>query len=266
MGVVAARASRAGIVVLAMGLAVTGLGALRATSAAARPARTTAGSAPRVVSLSFDDGRVSQRVVDGLLARRHLKGTFYVISQSVDTGNDPESLTWAQIHRLARHGDEIAGHTRTHPHLPTLPRAAQIDEICGGRRDLMAQGFRPVSFAYPYGEYDATTEAVVRSCGYANGRAARGGVETIPPRDRYAIRTLESVTVSDTAAALEAETTAAKPGQWLNYVFHDIGGPTEFHDQYRIDRKDFIAFLDWLGRQRDSGAVVVRTIGDVLSR
>ena len=262
MGVVAARASRTGLALLAVVLVVSWLGVVRAATATA----AAAGPPPRVVSLSFDDGRVSQGVADGLLAARRLHGTFFVISRSVNTGNDPESLTWAQLHRLARHGNEIAGHTRTHPHLPTLSRPVQVAEICGGRRDLMAHGFHPVSFAYPYGEYDATSEAVVRSCGFGNGRAAQGGPETIPPPDRYAIRTLEMVTVSDTAATLEAEATAAKPGQWLNYVFHDIGGPTEFDDQYRIGTKDFIAFLDWLRRQRDSGAIVVRTVGDVLSR
>ncbi|HTC81700.1 MAG TPA: polysaccharide deacetylase family protein [Acidimicrobiia bacterium] len=245
---------RAAIGLLVAALAGTGLGA--APVAAAAP--------PRVVSLSFDDERVSQAVVGGLLSSRRLHGTFFVISRAVDTGNDPESLTWAQLSRLAHAGNEIAGHTRTHPHLPTLSRPKQVDEICGSRRDLVAAGFRPVSFAYPYGEYDATTEQVVRQCGYASGRAAWGGTETIPPADRYAVRTPQNVTDSDTVAGLEAETTTAKPGEWLNYVFHDIGDPYPDGDQYRIQTKDFTAFLDWLAHERDAGAVVVRTIGAVL--
>jgi peptidoglycan/xylan/chitin deacetylase (PgdA/CDA1 family) len=241
-----------------------GVALLAAASALLGPRVAPAGAAsspPRIVTLSFDDGRASQAAAGPLLASRHLHSTFFIITRSVNTGDDPDSLTWAQIHRFARAGNEIAGHTRTHPHLPTLSRAGQVDEICGGRRDLVAQGFHPVSFAYPYGEYDGTSEDVVRQCGYANGRAAQGGVETVPPADRYAIRTLENVTTSDTPASLEAQTWAAKPGQWLNYVFHDIGGPTEFNDEYRMTTKDFTAFLDWVRHQRDAGRIVVPTVG-----
>lgn len=250
----AVRGARIGVVLLAAASALFGPGVVPVVAAS---------SPPRIVSLSFDDGRVSQGVVEDLLASRHLHGTFYIISRAVNTGDDSESLTWAQIRSLARKGNEIGGHTRTHPHLPTLSRAAQVDEICGGRRDLQAQGFDPVSFAYPYGEYDATSEEVVRHCGYTNGRAATGGVETVPPADRYAIRTLENVTTSDTPAGLEAQTWAAPPGHWVNYVFHDIGGPTEFADEYRITMKDFTTFLDWVRRQRDAGHIVVPTIGHV---
>lgn len=250
----AVRAGRIGIVLLAAASALLGPGVVP-VSATSTP--------PRIVSLSFDDGRASQAVADGLLASRHLHGTFFIISRSVNHGDDPDSLSWGQIHRLAREGNEIGGHTRTHPHLPTLSRAGQTDEICGGRRDLLAQGFDPVSFAYPYGEYDTTSEEVVRHCGFADGRAANGGVETVPPVDRYAVRTLENVTTSDTPASLEAQTWAAPPGQWLNYVFHDIGEPTDFADEYRITTKDFTTFLDWVRRQRDAGRIVVPTIGDV---
>ena len=47
-------------------------------------------------------------------------------------------------------------------------------------------------------------------------------------------------------------------------MFHDIGDPYPDGDQYRIQTKDFTAFLDWLAHERDAGAVVVRTIGAVL--
>jgi hypothetical protein len=179
-------------------------------------------------------------------------------------GDNPESLTWAQIHQLADHGDEIAGHTRTHPDLPTLSSAAQVAEICGSRQDLLAQGFAAVSFAYPYGDYTTTTEQIVKQCGYTSGRGAWGGVETVPPADRYALRTLDNVTDTVGVAGLEAQLGTAGPGQWLDYVFHDIGDAYPGGDQYRITTPDFTAFLDWLARQRDRGAVVIRTVGTVV--
>lgn len=234
---------------------------LAAPAASASPAPTRS---PVLVSLSFDDARVSQAMVEPLLAARHLRATFFVITRSVDTGNDPESLTWAQLHRLARDGHEIAGHTRTHPSLPTLSPDRQRDEICGSRSDLVAHGFHPTSFAYPYGDFDATTERITRQCGFANGRAARGGTEAVPPADRYAVKTLPNVTTADTVAHLESYLSGARPGEWLNYVFHDVGDGPGDGDAYRISARNFTAFVDWLARQRRTGRVVVRTIGDVV--
>jgi len=231
---------------------------------AATPVLAAASPRPLIVSLGFDDGRVSQAVVDGLLSARHLHATFFIISRQVNTGNDPESLTWPQVHRLAQDGNEIAGHTRTHPHLPTLTPAQQTAEICGGRQDLIAQGFHPISFAYPYGEFSPTTERIVRRCGYANGRGAWGGPETVPPADRYAVQTLTNVTTSDSLARLESYVNTARPGQWLNYVFHDVGDATPGGDQYRIATRDFVTLLDWLVQQRHAGRIVVQTIGQVL--
>src|SRR5581483_8385722 len=221
--------------------------------------------APRVVSLTFDDGRVSQSVVDRLLAAHQMVGTFYIITGAVNVGgSDPESLTWPQIHRLADDGNEIAAHTRTHPDLPTLNPPAQTAEICGSRQDLIAQGFPTISFAYPYGDYTPTTEAIVKQCGFASGRGASGGAETIPPADRYAMRTLDNVVDTDSVARLEAQTATAKPGQWLDYVFHDVGNPYPGGDQYRLTTADFTSFLDWLASQRTKGTVVIRTVGRVV--
>jgi len=225
----------------------------------------TSKSAPRIVSLTFDDGRASQGVVGGLLAAHKMHGTFYIITQAVNVGGaQPESLSWTQIHQLARGGNEIAAHTRTHPHLPTLSPAAQTGEICGSRRDLVAQGFRPISFAYPYGEYNAATEHIVKQCRFASGRGAWGGPETKPPADRYGLRTLDNVTDTVAVADLEAQVTNSAPGQWLQYVFHDIGDAYPGGDQYRIATPSFTAFLDWLVHQRQAGTVVIKTIGDVL--
>jgi peptidoglycan/xylan/chitin deacetylase (PgdA/CDA1 family) len=232
---------------------------------AVTPAAATGQPAPKIVSLTFDDGRVSQGIADGLLALHRMHGTFYIITQAVNAGGaHPESLTWGQIHRLARDGNEIAAHTRTHPDLPTLSATAQSEEICGSRRDLARQGFRAVSFAYPYGDYDVATEHVVQHCGFANGRGAWGGPETNPPADRYGLRTLANVTDAGGAADLEAQITNAAPGRWIQCVFHDIGDTYPGGDQYRMRMAAFSAFLDWLGRQRQAGTVVIKTIGGAL--
>ena len=58
-------------------------------------------------------------------------------------------------------------HTLTHPSLPLQTLEAQQAEIAGGRQACAKIiGRLPTTFAYPFGEYDATTVDLVRSAGY----------------------------------------------------------------------------------------------------
>ena len=136
-------------------LLVAVLGAL----ALAAPAR----SAQTIVSIQFDDGR-GQAPVRAILARHHVHATFFINTGYTGT---PDYYTWAQLHELAADGNEIAGHTLTHRDLPSLSPAEQLREICGDRAALVAHGFRPVDFAYPFGSYTKATERIVQRCGYS---------------------------------------------------------------------------------------------------
>jgi len=86
-------------------------------------------------------------------------------------GHEDRPLSVSELRALADGGlVEIGCHTRTHPVLARLPRAAQGDEIRIARRDLEAIVGTPVtSFAYPFGrrqDYDASTVALVRDAGF----------------------------------------------------------------------------------------------------
>ena len=67
-----------------------------------------------------------------------------------------------QIRYWAREGIEFGAHSRTHPHLAKLSASELAAEVVGSKDDLTALlGYPPVSFAYPYGEYnDAVCELV----------------------------------------------------------------------------------------------------------
>jgi peptidoglycan/xylan/chitin deacetylase (PgdA/CDA1 family)/glycosyltransferase involved in cell wall biosynthesis len=71
-------------------------------------------------------------------------------------------MTAEQIRYWAREGIEFGAHSRTHPHLAKLSASELAAEVIGGKDDLTALlGYPPVSFAYPYGEYnDAVCELV----------------------------------------------------------------------------------------------------------
>lgn len=62
---------------------------------------------------------------------------------------------------------ELGAHTVTHPLLPSLPPAAQHDEMVTSRASLERILGHPVTaFSYPFGGADATTTSLARSIGF----------------------------------------------------------------------------------------------------
>jgi peptidoglycan/xylan/chitin deacetylase (PgdA/CDA1 family) len=78
-------------------------------------------------------------------------------------------MSIAELQRLAYSRlIEIGSHTMSHCPLPKCARDEQFREINGSRqRCTELTGRTPTSFAYPYGEYDETTPALVARAGFA---------------------------------------------------------------------------------------------------
>jgi peptidoglycan/xylan/chitin deacetylase (PgdA/CDA1 family) len=248
-------------------LLATVLGAL----ALAAPAR----SAQTIVSIQFDDGR-GQAAVGPILARHHIPATFFVNTGYIGTA---DYFTWAQLHALAAQGHEIAGHTLTHRDLAALSPAEQMREICGDRTALIAHGFRPADFAYPFGSYTKATEHMVQRCGYSYGRAAWGlwgsGCEEEPatcpyavdpayPGDPWAIPTADApidLTYVENQRQV-VRNAIAHGGGWVQFFFHRVC-PDDC-DEYSWTPASLDALLTWLDQQRTAGGLDVRTMRDVL--
>jgi peptidoglycan/xylan/chitin deacetylase (PgdA/CDA1 family) len=251
-------------------------------------APVSAGAAPTVVSLTFDDGWDNQQTASSMLTAHGMVGTFYVNSQTI---GQPGYLSWTQLATSNANGNEIAGHTLTHPDLTTLTATQAKNEICQDRQNILAHGFVVPDFAYPFGAYDVNTgsgsldvSSIVRDCGYASGRGAFGlrnivatndtrpYATTIPPPNLYKIKTPCCINhqqfggSTPTAAALEDYVTHAETGGggWVNFVFHrlcdncgdDAPAPS-------MSPSEFDAFLDWL-RPRAASGTVVRTVAQVV--
>lgn len=175
------------------------------------------------VSLTFDDGGISQyQNAVPKLNSVGTKGTFYIVTQTLADYGYSESMSTAQIADLYNTGHEIAAHTRTHAHLPTLSAAQQQDEIDGSRQDLFAMDVGPIqSFAYPFGEYDDAVKAVTQAVGFTN---ARGTISSYvgPTSDRFALpsKGVEiTTTVADVTSWIDA---VIANKEWLILRFHDI--------------------------------------------
>src|SRR6516165_3343206 len=136
----------------------------------AMPAPPAAASTPVVVTLGFDDGTVDQFANGFPILQAHgMYATFFVNTGPILAG-DPAHMTWGDLHALYAAGNEIAGHTIDHADLKPLSVAAAEHEACDDRNTLLANGFAPESFAYPFGSFDSRSEAVVHYCGYNSGR------------------------------------------------------------------------------------------------
>jgi peptidoglycan/xylan/chitin deacetylase (PgdA/CDA1 family) len=235
-----------------------------------------AAGSPTVVSLGFDDGYVSAYTnVAPVLASHGMQGTFFIIS---DTVGESGYMSWSQIASLASAGNEIAGHTLTHPDLATLTAAQVRHEVCGNRSDLLSRGFQVTDFAYPLGTVgtiNAQDEQIVAGCGFNSARTSLWYgdgcpgpcTESLPPSDPYWTTVIGwgEQGLSD----LEREVTSAETfGGWAQIVFHRVCDPASdltCDPTYGYtDPGTFSAFLDWLSTQVVDGSVVVRTVQQVI--
>ncbi len=227
-------------------------------------------AADTVVTFGFDDGLTSQYAHVGVLDEHGVKATFFVNSGRVGQGN---RMTWAQIAELAADGQEIGGHTLTHPHLTTLSQADQQTEICDDRTALVAQGYTPRSFAYPFGNWNATTKAVVAGCGYETARTTGGTdypdgpiyAETFPPLNAYTLRAIEPRKGTSFAVWQDIVQEARNSGGgWVNIVLHDVCDPgpsCDAADDFAVSSDLLDEVLDWLATLPD---VKVRTTAHAL--
>lgn len=245
------------------------------SSPSIRPQHLGALSAPGtipIITLGFDDARASQADAAAVMTANHITGTFYLLAGGTVWGLDhPSFLTTAQAKTMEANGQEIGGHTRNHLDLRTLSTADQNTEICGNRNDLINAGFKPpISFAYPYGYYNASAESVAQSCGYTNSRSTDAGVDTIPVADPMATRLLGwTNTPGPSLADMQGWVTSAEQTgvPWTQLLWHDVTSAANpgWGDVYHQDIAQFTQFVVWLKGEANAGRVVIKTAGQVMS-
>ena len=97
-----------------------------------------------------------------------MHATFYVNSARLDEFSG--FMTWQQVQDLYSDGNEIAGHTSFHVHLPQTEAGEAQRQICNDRVALLNHGYPVTDFAYPYGEFNASVVAMAQACGYNSAR------------------------------------------------------------------------------------------------
>jgi peptidoglycan/xylan/chitin deacetylase (PgdA/CDA1 family) len=222
-------------------------------------------SAQTVVSLTFDDGIQTQLGAASVLESHGMRGTFYINSGTV--GSKGFFMSWPQVDGLASTGHEIGGHTIDHQRLTTLTAAAQRQEVCDDATTLRSRGYAITDFAYPYGagSVEPGVLSALSDCGYLSARKVgeiRGDIgcdncpaaDTLPPGNRYGMRSTPVTVGPITLSMLEGWVTQAEAGGGvLPIVFHSICDGCE---DASVSITDFTAFIDWLSARSVIGTVV----------
>ncbi|GAB3845193.1 polysaccharide deacetylase family protein [Dactylosporangium cerinum] len=134
-----------------------------------------AGTADRLVGLTFDDGYADfVTEVMPLLARHGFTATVFVLAGRLGGDNawdrpGPRKalMTAADVRRAADAGLEIGSHGLLHRPLPAADPAALAAEVGTSRAALSALCGQDVpGFCYPYGQVGAREVAAVKAAGY----------------------------------------------------------------------------------------------------
>jgi peptidoglycan/xylan/chitin deacetylase (PgdA/CDA1 family) len=175
-----------------------------------------------IVSLTFDDGWRSQ-FTNGvpLLAKYRMEATFYLLTSTITY---PDYMSKEQMGQLATaYHHEIASHTVTHPHLPTLSDA-NIDGELKDSQATLRKWYGPTvagDFASPYGEYNAKVLAAAKKY-YVSHRSTDDGYNTKKATDFFNIK-VQNVEDTTTPAQVDAWVKQAiKDRSWLVLVYHEV--------------------------------------------
>ncbi|MEP7379246.1 MAG: polysaccharide deacetylase family protein [Chloroflexota bacterium] len=106
----------------------------------------------RTLVVSFDDGSLDNyEVAAPILESLGMRGSFLVNPGRV---GQPNRMSFDQMRDLLARGHAIGNHRLTHLSLPNQPPETLYAEIEGAQQLLQQNiGFRPRTFAYPYGRY-----------------------------------------------------------------------------------------------------------------
>ncbi len=120
--------------------------------------------AGKCVTMSYDDGKVTDRRLVEIFNKYGIKGTFHINAGYLN--NDKlMRIADSEVAELYR-GHEISAHGYTHRSLGIVPREMQLNEVWKDRLALEKLAGYPVrGMSYPNGIYDDTTVSVLKACG-----------------------------------------------------------------------------------------------------
>ncbi|MEU7867672.1 polysaccharide deacetylase family protein [Dactylosporangium sp. NPDC049140] len=215
-----------------------------------------------LISLTFDDGWKSQYTAGvPLLDKYQTPSTFYLLTSTITY---PDYMTQAEMGDLVNHRAEIASHTVTHPHLPTLT-AVQVDsELKDSQASLRSWYGAGVAknFATPYGEYNATVLAKSKLY-YRSHRSTDEGYNTKDSTDVYNIKVqniLDTTTPAQVGLWIDQ---ALRDRSWLVLVYHEVDATAE-DPTYAVSPANLEAELKLIQQKAITAKTVDQALDEVV--
>jgi len=186
----------------------------------------------------WDDG-----VLDDIRLCEILRAHVAKASFNLNTGSHgvTRSTPWKyqdckDVIRLARgeltsvyEGFTIANHTVSHPWALKIPISQWRAEVVDGRKQLQDIFQQPIhGFAYPFGQHDAATAAVVAEAGHTYGRTCENATPCHPAPDRFCQPT---------------DGHHSEPDFWDRYALAKAAGATVFY--FWGHSYEFLTEADW---------------------
>jgi peptidoglycan/xylan/chitin deacetylase (PgdA/CDA1 family) len=196
-----------------------------------------------MVSINFDDGRSTAYDAGiPILLQAGFKNTNYIHTKDVKRGA-PAFITPEQIRSLRDNGMEIGAHSINHVSLISLSEQQIRAEVIGSINDLNDLGITNIkTFAYPFGDQNATVVNVLRTSGLIGARATGSRLNT-SNSDVFNL-TSHTLTANMTLVQIKSLIDQAKrENKWLILVFHLIDNSG---NQYAVTPAMFQGIIDHL--------------------
>jgi peptidoglycan/xylan/chitin deacetylase (PgdA/CDA1 family) len=137
----------------------------------------------KVLTLSYDDGKLQDRRLVALFNQYGLKSTFHLNSGLMD---QPERIPSHEIKALYQ-GHEVAAHTLTHLTISRCPLDQIAQQILEDRKNLETLVGYPVrGLSYPNGSYNQTIKDLLPQLGIEYSRIVGGTNQFTMPEDLLA--------------------------------------------------------------------------------
>ena len=140
----------------------------------------------KVLTLSYDDGKIPDKRLVALFNEYGLKGTFNLnggLENAPFTEFYQEHIPLSEIKDVYE-GHEVACHTFTHPTIARCPREQIAQQVLEDRRVLEKILGRTVrGMAYPNGSFDDKVVDVFKSCGIVHARTVNQTLSFDMPSD-----------------------------------------------------------------------------------
>ncbi len=126
------------------------------------------GGKHKVLTMSYDDGKIADRRLVSIFNKNGIKGTFHINSGTML--RDPERIPPEEVKELYK-GHEVSCHTYTHPTIERCPLTEVIKQVMLDRKlleDLVGYPVRGMS--YPNGSYSREIIDLLPACGIEYSR------------------------------------------------------------------------------------------------